>query len=310
VPAAEIAAPARGRLRAFLVVSALVSVLGAGAMLPGCGGSPAQPTPSPQPQPQPPVVVPPPPPPPTAPNTAPVVTGLTAQGTRRREPPNLADAGEEIVVTATVTDAETAVDRLTFDWSSPVGTFSGEGPTVRWRAPATVPAPTVATLQVRVVDGEHRVERTVAVRVHDHVREVGDMATLFLKDFSDSRIPARDVMRDFLPGCYGTKDELEEVEDNRLEFRITSSSIGPARVTVDFDGVCPYQNRDGDACSVSQARWESIDLEDGSHDVAAGADQVAAVYRQDRWWLCESKFDPSAGIRSRFVRLLTRPSSR
>jgi hypothetical protein len=161
-----------------------------------------------------------------------------------------------------------------------------------------------------VVDGEHRVERTLAVRVHDHVREVGDMATLFLKDFSDSRIPARDVMRDFLPGCYGTKDELEEVEDNRLEFRITSSSIGPARVTVDFDGVCPYQNRDGDACSVSQARWESIDLEDGSHDVAAGADQVAAVYRQDRWWLCDSKFDPGASVRSRFVRLLTRSTSR
>jgi len=308
VPATGTDVPTSGRHGRFLRGFGLAAAVG--LTLAGCGASPAQPTPTPQPQPQPPVVTPPPPTPPPAPNTAPVVTGLTAQGTRRREPANLADAGEEIVLTASVTDAETAIDRLTLEWSSPLGTFSGEGPTVRWRAPATVAAPTVATLQVRVVDGEHRVERTVAVRVHDHVREVGDMATLFLKDFSDSRIPARDVMRNFLPGCYGTKDELEEVEDNRLEFRITSSAIGPARVTVDFDGVCPYQNRDGDACSVSQARWESIDLEDGSHDVAAGADQVAAVYRQDRWWLCDSKFDPSAGIGSRFVRLLTRRSSR
>jgi len=106
-----------------------------------------------------------------------VVTGLTAQGTRRHEPANLADAGEEIVVTAAVTDAETAVDRLTFEWSSPVGTFAGAGPSVRWRAPASVPAPLVASLQLRVVDGDQRVERTVAVSVHDHAREVGDMAT-------------------------------------------------------------------------------------------------------------------------------------
>jgi len=144
--------------------------------LAGCGGSPAQPTPTPQPQI--PIVVPAPTPtPPPAPNTAPVVTGLTAQGSRRHEPANLADAGEEIMVTAAVTDAETAVDRLTFEWSSPVGTFAGAGPSVRWRAPASVPAPLVASLQLRVVDGDQRVERTVAVSVHDHAREVGDMAT-------------------------------------------------------------------------------------------------------------------------------------
>src|SRR5688572_3588544 len=66
-------------------------------------------------------------------NTAPVVSSLIAQGARRAEPPNLADANEELVVTASVSDVETPVERLTFEWSSPVGTFSGQGPSVRWR---------------------------------------------------------------------------------------------------------------------------------------------------------------------------------
>ena len=263
------------------------TVLAVSATLPlaSCGSdSPTKPTP------QPPVVAPPTPPPAT-PNTPPVISGLTAQGTRKKEPANLADVNEEIVLAATVSDAETATDKLTFEWSSPVGTFSGTGPTVRWRAPATVPAPIVATLQLRVVDGDQRVDRTVAVQVHDHVREVGDMATLFLREFSDSTIPAATVMRNFLPGCYGTAEETREVQDNRAKFRITKWSVGDPTVTVDFDGVCRYENRSGDACSTNQVRWESILTASGGHDAVAGVDQVAAVYRQDRWWLCDSKFD-------------------
>jgi hypothetical protein len=263
-----------------------LTILLAGLALSGsCGGSPARPTP------QPPVATPPPsstPPPP--PNAAPVITRLSAQGTRRHEPANLADANEEIVLTATVTDAETAADKLTFEWSSPSGSFTGAGPSVRWRAPASVPTPLVATLQLRVVDGDQRVDRTVLVQVHDHVREVGDMATLFLRDFSDSTIPAGTVMRNFLPGCYGTGEETREVQDNRIGFRITKSMVGPPAVSVDFDGVCRYENRAGDACSVSPVRWESV-TPSGGHDAVAGVDQIAAVYRQDRWWLCDSKFD-------------------
>lgn len=277
------------------------------AALASCG-SPNQPTPTPQPQP--PVVTPTPPPaPPPAPNTAPVVGGLTAQGTRRREPANLADAGEEIQVSATVTDAETPVERLTFEWSSPIGTFSGEGPAVRWRAPASVPAPLVATLQLRVVDGDHRVDRTVTVRVHDHVREVGDLATRFLEDFSDSRIPATEVMRNFLPGCYGATDERIQVEGNRQGLHIDRWTVGRPSVTVDFDGTCPFRVRDGDACSTSPVRWESTNLMERTKEIADGVDQIAAVYRQDRWWLCDSQFDGT--LRTGLLyRLLTGRSSR
>jgi hypothetical protein len=238
----------------------------------GCGSpAPTQPTPPP--------------------NAAPVIAAIVAQGTRRAEPANVADIGEELVVTAAVTDAETPVDRLTFEWSSPVGSFTGQGPTVRWRAPVTVPAPLVATLRLQVVDGQQRIERSVDVHVHDHVREVGDMATLFLTDFSNSQTPVETVMRNFLPGCYGTADETSDTEIVRRNYLHVSTRLDPPRVTVDFDGRCPYQNRPGDACSVSFVRWETRRIPGGQREVVEGDDQVAAVYRQDRWWLCDSRWD-------------------
>jgi hypothetical protein len=261
------------RSRWIVVLSVLVSA---------CGGSPAKPTP-----PSPSVFS----SPSTSANTPPVVASLTAQGSRRAEPPNLADIGEELVITASVTDAETAVERLTFEWSSPVGTFTGQGPTVRWRAPASVPAPLVAPVRLLVVDGDQRVERTLAVRVHHHVREVGDMATLFLSDFSNSSTPVSTVMRNFLPGCYGTAEEQHDVEIVRRNYLHVSTRLDPPVVTVDFDGRCPYQNRAGDACSVSFVRWETRKIPSGEREVVEGHDQVAAVYRQDRWWLCDSRWD-------------------
>jgi len=305
VPATPTDAPPDRLFRGFL---GSVVLLG-GLNLAGCGGSPAQPTPTPQPQI--PIVVPAPTPtPPPAPNTAPVVTGLTAQGSRRHEPANLADAGEEIMVTAAVTDAETAVDRLTFEWSSPAGSFTGTGASVRWRAPASVPAPLVVSLQLRVVDGDQRVERAVAVSVHDHGREVGDMATQFLRDFSDSAVAPATVMRNFRPDCYGTREERQQVEDNRTNFTIVSSVVRPAAVAVDFDGICPYLTRPGDACAVNQVRWESR-KRNGELEVVVGDDQIAAVYRQDRWWLCDSSFDGTkVSGTGDFYHLLTRGSSR
>ena len=123
-----------------------------------------------------------------------------------------------------MTDAETALDRLTFAWSSPLGTFTGQGPACPLaRAPRHAPAPLVAPLRLLVVDGDQRVERTHAVRVHHHVREVGDMATLFLSDFSNSTPPSpATVMRNFLPGCYGTADEQNDVEIRRNYLHVST----------------------------------------------------------------------------------------
>jgi hypothetical protein len=72
-----------------------------------------------------------------------------------------------------------------------------------------------------------------------------------------------------------------------------------------------FQNRPGDACSVSFVRWETRKIPSGEREVVEGHDQVAAVYRQDRWWLCDSRWDGRLVTGSGALhRVLTRQPSR
>src|SRR5688572_15842941 len=73
-----------------------------------------------------PPTAPPPPPPPL--NSPPVIQSVTVQRER-------VEVNEEIVVTATVSDLETPVDQLKFDWSGDAGSFTGQGAVVRWQPP-------------------------------------------------------------------------------------------------------------------------------------------------------------------------------
>lgn len=254
-------------------------------------------------------------------NDPPVIQNITALGLRPNQPPNFADLSEEIVVTATVTDKESPADRLVYEWSATGGSFSGTGPSVRWRAPSSGSTPFVTNLKLTVVDRfqttdgsglpitfEHRVERPFTVKVHDSVREVGSMATLFLENFSKSSVGVDEVMKDFLVGCYGTADERQDVIDAREGFVVTAYSIGPPAVTVNFNGRCSFRNRAGDACSTSAVSWTSLEKATGKTGTVAGTDQVAAVYRDSRWWLCDSQFNQTASsdATSSFLRLLTK----
>ncbi len=167
--------------------------------------------------------------------------------------------------------------RLVYEWSGTDGTFSGTGPSVKWRAPASGATPFVANLKLTVVDRfqttdgsglpitfEHRVEKTFTVKVHDSIKEVGGMATLFLENFSKSSVPPATVMQDFLVGCYGTADELQDVIDNRAEFTITSYSVGPPRVTVNFGGTCPFgPTGPATRARTPPCRWSSIEKDTG-----------------------------------------------
>ena len=245
-------------------------------------------------------------------NTPPVIASMSARGTRGGEPAQFADVGEEIDVVATVQDAETPVSLLTYEWTSTAGgTFSGSGAAVKWRAPQTAGSPLAATLTLTVierysaVDGnglpitsENRVNKSIAVSVHDSLAEVGGMARQFLLDFSDSNI--RDVsyiMRNFTDAtsfCASQKAaETSEVKHNRDTFRITSSAVGPADVTVSFGGRCPFRLVPADACAQVAVDWVSTILADGTREHAWGTDQVAAIYlpTEQRWGLCASDFD-------------------
>src|SRR5215208_6534483 len=53
-------------------------------------------------------------------NAPPAIQSIIPLGSRQKEPPAYANLGEPINVTATVTDAETAVSALEFEWSADV----------------------------------------------------------------------------------------------------------------------------------------------------------------------------------------------
>jgi hypothetical protein len=255
-------------------------------------------------------------------NPPPVIKSLVARGSRKNEPAGYADLGETISIKAVVTDAETPADGLVFEWTATQGTMSGTGASITWKAPSDVAVPADVTVTLKVVERfvtndtavpeikENSVVQTTEIAVHDAVKEVGDMATLFLENFSKSSVPVSVVMKDFLPECYGTDEERKDVEDNRDEFTITSWSVGPPSVTVDFGGTCSFRSRHGDACSNSDVRWESFKNGSGESGGVVGVDQVAAVYRDRKWWLCDSQFNgrpltTSATSRA-MLKLLTR----
>ncbi len=137
----------------------------------------------------------PPPPPPV--NALPVVTSILVKGTLSREPAQYATLGETVNVTASVTDAETPVNQLTYEWSSSVGgTFGSNAATTTWTAPATLTGttPVNATLTLTVTERvdatrNNRVTATTVVDLHNSAKEVGDLAYQFLEDFSKQLRP-------------------------------------------------------------------------------------------------------------------------
>lgn len=242
-------------------------------------------------------------------NPAPVIAALAARGARPNQPAEFADLGEEIDVTATVTDRETPVEQLIFQWTATAGEVSGRGPAVKWRAPAGVATPALATVSLAVIerfvtpDGlvrENRIERSVSVRVHDSPREVREMAMLFLTDFSNSSTPPETVVRNFSTRCRGRADELDDVRDNRKYYVINRYTLGDPAVSVAFRGVCSFRARVADACVRVPVRWEVTELATGEPNVAEGIDQVTAIYDRDRWYLCDSDFDGRSTTTMRF----------
>ena len=262
-------------------------------LLSTCGGGPAGPGP-----------VPPPPPPPV--NAPPTIESI-ALGTERVE------VSEEVTVTATVRDPETAVGDLQYAWSAEGGTFSGEGASVQWRPPADADTPADYVLELTVTETygtadangvrpSHTVKgSSAAVRVHDSPQEIGDLAMGFLRDFATSSISADEAVREFSDGCRGKSAEREDIEFNRKYLRIIDSSLrlvnarmdnnritGSARVACRFTSVvkeCPPNRTD---CKV------------GVTERVSGDCDMTTVYEERRWWLCESSFH---GDRPSFMRL-------
>ena len=242
------------------------------------------------------------------PNLPPVISSITVQSTQTNAPPNFADLGEEVPVTAVVTDVETPVSQLTYEWSATLGTFTGTGAAVRWKAPAVTNTPVLVTLTLKVTEplsgtpSSQSSTRTATVRLHDSTSEISSMSYQFLLEFSQQALPPEQIIRNFSTSCPGRADELTDVTNNQKNFKINSYKVSASfPVTINFSGRCPFRNKAGDGCAQVPVEWKSTCLTSdtsicikGQTYTSTGTDQLTAVYRQDRWWLCDSDFNGSS----------------
>jgi hypothetical protein len=248
----------------------------------------------------------------------PSIDGITIQGRRSRQPARFADVRETVDVTATVRDAETPVEELTFEWTATTGIFSGTGPRVTWTAPQSVSGPATVTITLKVIErfgnpGQPKnfsqdVSGTQTLSLHDSQAEVGAMAVRFLTEFSQPQVNknADDVMKDFKPGACpqpGLVDaEREDVIRHYTSFTMHSYRIENPDVRVGFGEGCSFRGRPGDACAIVRVLWDSTDTSRGVRSTAAGLDHIGAAYApaDARWWLCSSDFESTTTLRQQF----------
>lgn len=242
---------------------------------------------------------------PTGPNTAPIIRSISAQGRRLRQPPTFADYGETIQITLVVEDAESSAAQLAYQWQQDCsGTFSAAVAQVEWTAPTAGTLPSTCNIQVTVTDGPHVLTRSIAIRLHNSVAEVGALVMEFLEEFADSTIPAERTVRNFSDSCPGKAAELKDVSSNRVTHKIHTHAYGPTAVTVAFGGVC--RAKTADACAVTSVEWQSTRLAPPGpppprEETVKGISTISGVYRDSRWWLCESSFDGTSSLGLHFM---------
>ena len=237
---------------------------------------------------------------PTGPNTAPVIRSITAQGKRPNQPAAYADYGETIQVSIVVEDAETPAAQLGYQWRACDGTFTGTGPTVDWTAPSGGTLASMCTIDVTVSDGPHVLTSSVAIRLHNSVVEVSSLALQFLNDFADNTIPAATTVRNFHNSCSGKASELEDVTFVRETRVILSKNYGIATTTVAFGSNC--RTKAADACVLTPVEWQSRVIATQQLEVAKGTSIISGIYRESKWWLCDSLFDGDSSLGLRFLR--------
>jgi hypothetical protein len=248
-----------------------------------CGGPTTKPTPVP-----PPVVE----PPPVVRNDAPVIASMALNSPR-------VEADQEVVATAFVSDAETSLDQLTYQWSAtPVsGTFTGSGPIATWRAPKQQATPDTYTLKLLITEKytsagqpkENSVSSGVQVHYNDSVREITTISMRFLTElFPTYTVPANQAVVDFSDSCSEKAREFDDVANNRINFQVLSGTYTGVTVTVngsrtfaDISGACVFNDIPKDPKSPNFGKRETV----------TGICKLTAIYENWKWWLCSSGFE-------------------
>lgn len=232
------------------------------------------------------------PPPVVGPATAPVIGSITVPGSR-------VEAGTDVPVTATVTDAETPLDQLAYTWTASVGTITGSGPTATWRIAGGLTAGVDVTVTLTVTDTYDALDGTTVVkrqfvvsktssafRVHDSRAELLSLATRFLRDlFGNSSIAPADCLVDFTDVCagmtFGKTAELQDITEHRTLVEVMSVTFFSQTVSLDGDA----------ATVVSDTEFRDRWLSDGIIRPYRNEFVVTGRYVQGRWWICESYVD-------------------
>ncbi len=280
----------QGRHGARQLATGLAWSLCAGFLIAACGGSSNSPTPIGQSSSS--------SPPSSGPsvNVAPIVESISASSDR-------VEVDDEVTLTASVKDQETPTEQLKFEWKADAGTFSGDGASVKWRAPKDIKTPADFEIRLTVTEsygppdssGVRAQNVTTAsvpaVRVHNSPKELGDLSLRFLSDFADSSVPASTCVRDFSDSCRGKSDERGDIEANRVHFEILSSSLTLRSVTVASSGLTANMIV---ACSFT-SKVKACDAGDkscvvGDVGTARGDCILTGKYEDRRWWLCDSHF--------------------
>jgi hypothetical protein len=252
------------------------------------------------------------------PNTPPTVKSVTASDTR-------VEVGTPVTLTANVEDLETPVDNLTYGWTFPAtgsASGTGSGRVITWTPSADIKTPADLEITVTVTERvstnpggvviENKVTGTITLHVNNSPKELAELSLRFLGDFANSSVKPDKCVAEFsestAPCARGKKDELADVDDNRHDFEILSSSLRHTGLSIAGDRLSATVHT---ACSftskviTTQPRDENCRdgrCPLGSIGTATGDCWTTNVYEKGRWWLCESHFTSQSGLLSPFER--------
>ncbi len=234
----------------------------------------------------------PPKPPPVADATPPVIRSISVPSSR-------VEAGQAVMITAVVEDAESPLTSLGYSWSASVGTISGAGLVATWTIPhgitkgLDVTVTLVVTESYEIVENNQIVKRRFVVssesagfRVHDSEAEARELARRFLIDlFGNSSVPPSDCLADFSDLCasiaYGKNDELNDIIANRDQVVIRQATMLLQR----------SEWRSADFGYIHNAVLYDDYYRDGRLKAPTCGDfEVSVIYGDGRWWLCTSRY--------------------
>jgi len=224
-------------------------------------------------------------------NDAPIIGSLTLASPR-------VEADQDVGVTALVTDAETPLDQLTYQWSAtPVaGAFTGTGRDAKWRAPKLQKTPDVYTLALLVTEKytsagqpkENSVSSSVQVHYNDSLSEITTISMRFLTElFPTYTVSAQQAVADFSDSCSEKFAEQSDVANNRINFQILSGTY--TSVSVDVNGGWTFADVSG-TCVFKDIPKDPANPNFGKRETVTGICTLTAIYENWKWWLCSSRF--------------------